>query len=70
MPPDRLDDRDLDFYRRVRAAYLELARCEPDRFVMIDASGERERTAAQVLAALADLGAPGGSRAANLGVER
>jgi dTMP kinase len=57
-PPDRLDDRDLDFYRRVRDAYLELARRETGRFVLIDAGGEREDTVAQVAAALADLELP------------
>jgi dTMP kinase len=59
-PPDRLDDLDLGFYRRVRERYLELARAEPSRFVVIDASGERARTAAQIDAALADLEAAGG----------
>jgi dTMP kinase len=54
-PPDRLDDLDLSFYARVRECYLELARSEPERFVVIDASGEREATAAQVDLALRDL---------------
>ncbi|HVS16798.1 MAG TPA: dTMP kinase [Thermoanaerobaculia bacterium] len=69
-PPDRLDDRDLDFYRRVRAGYLELARRDPDRFVLIDARGEREETAAQVAAALADLEAPADPAASTAEVSR
>ncbi|HVS64197.1 MAG TPA: dTMP kinase [Thermoanaerobaculia bacterium] len=54
-PPDRLDDLDLGFYRRVRERYLELARAEPERFVVIDAAGERALTAAQIDEALGDL---------------
>ncbi|MDD2695181.1 MAG: dTMP kinase [Anaerolineales bacterium] len=35
---NRLDTYDLDFYRRVRQGYLELAAQEPERWVVIDAS--------------------------------
>jgi dTMP kinase len=35
---NRLDILDLDFYHRVRQGYLELARQEPQRWVVIDAS--------------------------------
>ena len=38
--PDRLDSEQAGFYARVREAYLGLARAEPDRFRLIDASGE------------------------------
>ena len=38
--PDRLDVERADFYTRVRESYLQLAELEPDRFVVIDASGE------------------------------
>ncbi len=38
--PDRLDVERADFYARVRESYLQLAESEPDRFVVIDASGE------------------------------
>ncbi len=38
--PDRLDVERADFYTRVRESYLQLAESEPDRFVVIDASGE------------------------------
>lgn len=34
---NRLDRETLEFHRRVRARYLELAAREPDRFVLIDA---------------------------------
>lgn len=52
---DRLDVEDLDFYRRVRDGYLELAAAEVERFRVIDSSGAIEATASQVRAALADL---------------
>jgi dTMP kinase len=34
---NRLDVLDLAFYRRVRQGYLEMARCEPGRWALIDA---------------------------------
>lgn len=37
--PDRLDSEKADFYGRVRETYLSLADAEPDRFVIVDASG-------------------------------
>jgi dTMP kinase len=52
---DRLDREALGFYRRVRDGFLALADAEPERFRVIDSSGDPERTAAQVTAALADL---------------
>ncbi|MGI8493921.1 MAG: dTMP kinase [Pyrinomonadaceae bacterium] len=35
---NRMDDEKKDFYQRVREAYLELVRLEPQRFAVIDAS--------------------------------
>lgn len=37
-PKNRMDDETADFYRRVRACYLEIARSEPQRFRAVDAS--------------------------------
>jgi dTMP kinase len=37
---NRLDNYDLDFYQRVRQGYLDLTRQEPERWVVIDASGD------------------------------
>jgi dTMP kinase len=37
---NRLDAYDLEFHRRVRAGYLELAKQEPDRWVVVDAGKE------------------------------
>jgi len=42
--PDRIDVEDIAFYDRVRQAYLELARAEPERFWVIDSSGHAELT--------------------------
>lgn len=36
--PDRLEALDLDFHRRVRQSYLELAAAEPGRFLVLDAT--------------------------------
>jgi dTMP kinase len=52
---DRLDAEALDFYRRVREGYLELAAREPQRIRVIDSSRDSAETALQVEAALADL---------------
>jgi len=41
---DRFDAEDLAFHRRVRAAYLDLASREPQRFHRIDSSGDKETT--------------------------
>lgn len=44
-----LDRESLDFHERVRRGYLEIARSEPDRVVVIDASGSVEHTAERVI---------------------
>jgi len=41
---DRLDIEDSDFHARVRNAYLEIAKAEPDRVRVIDARGSTEET--------------------------
>ena len=50
--PNRLDRESLAFHARVRAQYLELARAEPGRFVVIDASRAPEWIEAEAWAAL------------------
>jgi dTMP kinase len=52
---DRLDAEELDFYRRAREGYLELAARAPGRIRVIDSARDAAATAAQVEAALADL---------------
>jgi dTMP kinase len=51
---DRLDAEDLPFYERVREGFLELARREPERFLIVDSSGETTETQSRVRAALAE----------------
>jgi dTMP kinase len=49
---NRLDAYDLPFHERVRKGYLELARSEPGRWVLVDASGpvdEVQRNLRQVV---------------------
>lgn len=42
---NRIDLADLEFHQRVRQAYLDLARREPDRWVVIDASQAPDQVA-------------------------
>jgi len=57
---DRLDAEDLAFYERVRGGYLVLARREAERVRLIDSSGDKDKTWAQVEKALEDLFGGGG----------
>jgi dTMP kinase len=50
--PDRFELEQVDFFRRVRAAYLERAREAPGRIRVIDASGSFEQVRALLDAAL------------------
>ena len=49
---DRLEQEDLAFHERVRAGFLELAREEASRFVVIDASRPRDDVHAMLAAAV------------------
>ncbi|MEO1244083.1 MAG: dTMP kinase [Pseudomonadota bacterium] len=42
---DRFETETLDFFERVRQSYLDLAKAEPSRFVVLDASGTIEGVA-------------------------
>ena len=46
---DRLDSEDAAFHTRVRDAYLEIARREPERVRLIDASGSIDETHTRVM---------------------
>ena len=50
--PNRLDRESLAFHARVRAQYLDLARAEPGRFVVLDAGGTPAEIEAAAWAAL------------------
>ncbi|MGC8792594.1 MAG: dTMP kinase [Bryobacteraceae bacterium] len=45
---NRMDDQAREFYRRVRAGYLEMARRSPERFRLLDASLGVDEVAARV----------------------
>ena len=52
---DRIESETADFFERVRTRYLELARDEPDRFVVIDAAQSAEAVGVAVESAVHDL---------------
>ncbi len=45
---DRLESEPLDFHKRVRAAFLGLASADPDHYLVLDATGERDAIAKAV----------------------
>ena len=49
----RFEQQDLDFHERVRSGYLEMARQEPARFVVLDARGRIEEVHRRVLHVIA-----------------
>lgn len=53
--PDRLDVERAEFYGRVRQCYLELAMHEPERFVIVDASGDLDEVRAAMDIVASDL---------------
>jgi len=50
--PDRITERALEYYARVRAGFLTIAEAEPQRFLVISAAGSREEVASRVLQAV------------------
>lgn len=53
---DRLELSGMEFHNKVYQGYLELAKKHSDRFVAIDASGERMETHAKIINALKEKG--------------
>lgn len=51
---DRFEQESMAFFQRVRAAYLERAARSPERFVVIDASGDQANVWLQIAGALND----------------
>ena len=51
---DRIESAPLDFHRRLRDGYLELARREPERFAVIDATAPVEDVSAAVWRAVTE----------------
>jgi dTMP kinase len=50
--PDRFERERVDFFQRVRAAYLARAAAEPRRIAVIDASGPADAVSARILSCL------------------
>lgn len=53
--PDRFEGQAQDFHRRVRQGFLEIARAEPDRVIVIDAARPLEQVQANILNAVSAL---------------
>src|ERR1700722_15425812 len=51
---DRFESEDVSFHQRLREAYREIARNEPERCVLIDAADEPAKVAANIWSALRD----------------
>lgn len=52
---DRIERESFEFFERVRSGYLDLAKREPDRIRLLDASLPRETLAAQILNHVRDI---------------
>jgi len=50
--PDRFEREQQDFFARVRQGYLDLARAEPDRFAVLDASQPMDAVTAALIRAV------------------
>lgn len=50
--PDRLEQADLTFHRRVRQGFLDLAHAEPQRFLVLDATRPEDELEAEIWAAV------------------
>ncbi|HVX44538.1 MAG TPA: dTMP kinase, partial [Mycobacteriales bacterium] len=52
---DRLERESLEFHDRVRQAFRSLAEADPDRYLVIDATGDRDAIAARIRTAVGEL---------------
>ena len=51
---NRMDEETAEFYNRVRNTYLDIARREPKRFLLIEASGDIEEIHARVVVTVSE----------------
>jgi dTMP kinase len=47
-PEDRFEREEIDFHEKVRNGFLELARAEPERFRIVDATRSVSEVTAQI----------------------
>lgn len=59
--PDRMESKDLDFHRKVRQLFLQQAKEKPDRFCVVDASGEIDEVQLRLREAVVHWCEPGGT---------
>ncbi len=59
---DRFEREPLDFFRAVRKGYLERARADPDRYLVIDATAEKEEITAHIIAGIRERSREGSCR--------
>ncbi|MEW5960339.1 MAG: dTMP kinase, partial [Chloroflexota bacterium] len=57
---NRMDRLELEFHRRVRAGYLEMARAEPERWLVVEATASVEAINRQICERLKQVLAPAG----------
>lgn len=55
VAPDRLESEKIEFFERARQAYLELAKAEPKRFLVIDAADDVDKLQSQIRARVSEL---------------
>ena len=48
----RFEDKEISFHERLRAAYLKMAKAEPKRFIVIDATQDKMVIHQQIMQAL------------------
>ncbi|MEC7000661.1 MAG: dTMP kinase, partial [Actinomycetota bacterium] len=53
--PDRLESEPVDYHRRVRQAFLEIASTDPDKYLVIDASEAADVIAARIAERVSEL---------------
>jgi dTMP kinase len=55
VAPDRLESEKIEFFERARQAYLELAKAEPNRFLVINAADDVDKLQSQIRARVSQL---------------
>ena len=53
--PDRLEQEKIEFFEAVREGFLRLAKAEPNRFLVIDASSSAEQMQSQIRSRVSEL---------------